>query len=248
MQTERPYVLTIAGFDPCSGAGLTADIKTFEQLKVYGLAVCTGYTVQTEDQFISVEWRKMEDIKNEIEVLLQKYPVKAVKFGIIPSFDFLKQMIVVLKKYNSEMKIVVDPVWRSSSGFLLNESEWIMDKPLLENITLLTPNVPELEFIRNGKSQEQFIKDFTANSNLLLKGGHSEEKPGTDILFRKNGQTEIKGSEKKLPPKHGSGCVLSAAITAHLAVGKPLEDACKSGKQYVEKFLESNTSLLGFHA
>lgn len=68
MQAERPFVLTIAGFDPSCGAGLTADIKTFEQLKVYGLAICTGLTLQTEDEFRSVNWRSLEEVKTELEL------------------------------------------------------------------------------------------------------------------------------------------------------------------------------------
>ena len=85
MQTLRKYALTIAGFDPCNGAGLTADIKTFEQHKVYGLSVCTAITLQTEDVFLNIRWEKIENIINSIEVLLNKYPVSAVKTGILPS-------------------------------------------------------------------------------------------------------------------------------------------------------------------
>jgi len=134
MQTERPYVLTIAGLDPGSGAGLTADIKTFEQLKVYGLAVCTGLTLQTEDEFISVSWRKIDDVKKEVDLLLFKYPVKVVKFGIVPSFDFLDQLVTFIKNFNEDIQIIVDPIWQSSTKLFLKKLR--LSLPMFLNLNL----------------------------------------------------------------------------------------------------------------
>ena len=89
MQPERKYVMTVAGFDPSGGAGLLADVKTFEQCGVYGLGVNTANTLQTADKFHSIEWSKLNDVLKAIEVLLSEYPVSVVKTGIMPSFDFL---------------------------------------------------------------------------------------------------------------------------------------------------------------
>lgn len=248
MQTERPYVLTIAGFDPCSGAGLTADIKTFEQLKVYGLAVCTGMTAQTEDNFVSVEWRSISEVKKETEMLLDKYPVKAVKFGIVPSFVFLSQMVSFIKSKNKTIKIIIDPVWKSSTGFVLNDNNLVLDEHFLSEIELFTPNVQEFELMRNKKNEERFIDEFTQYSNLLLKGGHKLERTGTDTLYTKNFSTDLVSFGENISAKHGSGCVLSAAITAFTALEKDLAEACALAKLYTEKFLSSNKSLLGYHA
>jgi hydroxymethylpyrimidine/phosphomethylpyrimidine kinase len=248
MQQERPYVLSIAGFDPSSGAGISADIKTFEQLKVYGLAVCTGLTLQTEDQFISVDWRKTEDVMNETELLLKKYPVKAVKFGIVPSYNFLKNVTALIKKNSNETKIVVDPVWRSSTGFTFNGEVFENNPELLKQVDLFTPNLDEFNFMRKEKNAADFLSEVLQHSSILLKGGHSAEKRGSDILYEKNLQVEINPETAEAWPKHGSGCVLSAAITAKLALGENLEGACRSAKLYIEKYLNSNKSLLGFHA
>lgn len=247
MQTERPYALTIAGFDPSSGAGLTADIKTFEQCKVYGLALCTGLTLQTEDVFTSITWRKLEDVEKELEVLLTKYPVKAVKFGIVPSMDWLRILTAKIKKHDPEIFIVVDPVWKSSTGFSLNESGLALDKDFLKKITLITPNIPELVFMSDGKNENQFITELTSHSNLLVKGGHKTHDTGTDVLYQKETTTEYTSLIQNAFPKHGSGCVLSAAITANLALGYNVEQSCKLAKNYIEQFLISNKSLLGFH-
>jgi hydroxymethylpyrimidine/phosphomethylpyrimidine kinase len=248
MQQERPYVLSIAGFDPSSGAGVSADIKTFEQMKVYGLAVCTGLTLQTEDKFISVDWRKTEDVMKETELMLEKYPVKAVKFGIVPSYSFLKNVAMLIKKINSETKIVVDPVWRSSTGFTFNGEAFENDPDLLRQVDLFTPNLDEFDFMRKEKNASEFLNELLHHTNILLKGGHSAEKKGSDVLHQKNSRVEISPETAEAWPKHGSGCVLSAAITAKLALGENLEEACKGAKQYIEKYLNSNKSLLGFHA
>ncbi|MBI2722751.1 MAG: hydroxymethylpyrimidine/phosphomethylpyrimidine kinase [Bacteroidetes bacterium] len=248
MQTERPYALTIAGFDPCSGAGLTADIKTFEQLKVYGLAVCTGLTLQTEDEFVSVSWRDVKEVKKEVDFLLKKYPVKAVKFGIVPSFTFLEELVNLINDLNSDIKIVIDPISKASTGFSFNKNDLLLKNGFLEKITLLTPNIPELELMSRGENENLFINEISSYSNLLVKGGHKSVNVGTDVLYQKNSTSEFPSDILNATPKHGSGCVLSAAITAHLAMGKNVKQSCSDSKKYIEKFLISNKSLLGFHA
>lgn len=247
MQNERPYVLTIAGFDPCSGAGLTADIKTFEQLKVYGLALCSGLTLQTEDQFFSIEWRNDETVKTELETLLKKYPVAAVKFGIVPSVNFIKKMVKVIKNINPNTFIIIDPIWKSSTGFTFNESDISQDISFLEQVDLITPNTKEMEFIANGKNQIDAINEIRNHCDILLKGGHNETKTGVDTLFQKNNSIELHPDKTKLHAKHGSGCVLSSAITSYLALGNNMETSCRKGKAYIENFLNSNESLLGYH-
>ncbi len=79
MSENRPFVLTIAGFDPSAGAGILADIKTFEQLKTYGIAIPTAYTIQTENQFVEMEWVTIEKVLFQIELFLKAYKIKAIK-------------------------------------------------------------------------------------------------------------------------------------------------------------------------
>lgn len=248
MQTERPYALSIAGFDPSSGAGLSADIKTFESLKVYGLSVCTGLTQQTEDHFYSVTWREAADVKKEVLMLLKKYPVKAVKFGITPSLSFLEEIISVICAHDISIKIIVDPVWKSSTGFPLNDLRHFSSrKNILQKISLLTPNLPELKTISGSESMENTLSELRKYTSVLLKGGHDENEKGTDVLFTPNGKIKISAQIQSVFPKHGSGCVLSAAITAYLASGENMENSCRKAKAYTENFLSSNKSLLGFH-
>ncbi len=103
--------------------------------------------------------------------------------------------------------------------------------------------------MRGKKNVEEFINDLVQYTNVLLKGGHKKEDVGIDTLYQKETSTDIVSfMEGPVYPKHGSGCVLSAAITAHLALGKDLKTACFEAKNYIEMFLKSNKSLLGFHA
>ncbi|MCE3226777.1 MAG: phosphomethylpyrimidine kinase [Bacteroidetes bacterium] len=249
MQTDRPYTLTIAGFDPCSGAGLTADIKTFEQLKVYGLAICTGWTLQTEDKFYSVEWRRLEEVEKELDVMLQTYPIKAVKFGIVPSLDWLIVLTRKIKSHSEKIPIVVDPVWKSSTGFefadIKNEEKL---RTIFKNIDLLTPNTEEVILIADLKDPHEAATKIASQVAVLLKGGHNNKDKGTDWFYNFDRKQEIRPGKTNVWPKHGSGCVLSAAITASMAKGKNGFDACRDAKIYIEKYLNSNRSLLGFHA
>jgi hydroxymethylpyrimidine/phosphomethylpyrimidine kinase len=245
MQRERPYVITIAGLDPSSGAGLTADLKTFEQLKVYGLAVCTAYTLQTHDTFHNIEWRDEKKILEETATLLNTYPVEAVKTGILPSTSLLEKLVTLIRAKDERIRIIVDPVWKSSTGFEFNPDA--LSEKLLSQITLLTPNLPELDHLGYAGDPDKILglSNFT---HVLLKGGHHPTKAGTDILYCGREQTVIPSSKGEVKAKHGSGCVLSSAITAYLALGYDIKAACTLAKKYMDRFLTSTENLLGYHA
>jgi hydroxymethylpyrimidine/phosphomethylpyrimidine kinase len=250
MRQERPYVLTIAGFDPSSGAGISADIKTFEQLRVYGLAICTGYTLQSEDHFESLEWRKSDDVRKELAYILSKYEISAVKFGIVPSVDWITELAGMIRWKYKNCAIVADPVWRSSTGKIFADfSDPAALKQMLGNVTLITPNKEEIIQMARGGNAFEFAKELSAYTDVLLKGGHDTENPGRDLYFNSDLHWELGPSIPDVFPKHGSGCVLSAAITSYLAQsGMSVLQACREAKKYTETFLASNKSLLGYHA
>ena len=106
MQRKRPIVCSIAGFDPCAGAGVLADIKTFEQLQVQGMAVITGYTIQTEEKCFRVDWRSIDNILNELAVLMQRYDIEIIKIGVVPDADVLKTLVRYIKQRRQETKIL----------------------------------------------------------------------------------------------------------------------------------------------
>ena len=248
MQPLRNYALTIAGFDPSSGAGLTADIKTFEQHKVYGLSVCTAITLQTEDEFYDIRWEKIEDVIKATKVLLDKYPVSIVKTGILPSLEYLNKLVTFLHLKYPNIKIVVDPILKSSTGFdFIKDSNKELFYSILKNCYLITPNLNEAILITGNNNEMEAAKEISNYCNVLLKGGHHAEKLGVDYLFTNNKLIELKPSSLNGSGKHGSGCILSAAITANLALGHSLEEACKLSKHYIETILLSNNTLLAYH-
>jgi len=243
---ERPYVISVAGFDPSGGAGLLSDSKTFEQSKVMGLGVCTALTLQTASKCLSLEWRPIDEVTEAIQVLMENYPVSAVKIGIVKDAEFLGKIVETVQKGNPEVKIVWDPILKSTSEFTFFDLETLPQlKNTVNQLSLITPNYNEYSVLK-----ENNLLSDTNQCSLLIKGGHREDHLGTDILVENGKETLLTptGSSAAYFPKHGSGCVLSSAITAELAKGENRETACRNGKLYTEKFLKSNPSLLGMHS
>lgn len=234
-----PYVLSIAGHDPCAGAGLTSDIKTFDHHAVYGLSVVTAITIQNDIEFKRVQWVDLDLMIDQINMLFKSYLIKVVKIGLIEDFMALKQLIQHLKNLNQEIKIIWDPILQSSSGFDFHDCNQ-MDNEVFQDIYLITPNAKEFEII---KQQVTDIKKI----NYLLKGGHLQENKGTDILWHAGVELTIEGKSFDGKSKHGTGCVLSSAIASNLAKGKDLKNSCILAKKYVEKFILSTDENLGIH-
>lgn len=248
-KNERPYALSIAGFDPSGGAGFLADAKAMEAEGVYALTVATAITVQHESVFQGIEWVKVDLIKQQIKLLFQKYPVKFCKIGLIESWTVLSEISNLLLSLNPSIKIVVDPIFRASAGFDFHDNVSIEHlKKWLKNIYLLTPNAQELARINERETNlMDAAKSLAEYCNVLYKGGHNEAQKGTDFLFVGNEVHELPPKQIVQYEKHGSGCVLSAAIVANLALGHDLYTACKNAKTYITRFLNSNETLLGYH-
>jgi hydroxymethylpyrimidine/phosphomethylpyrimidine kinase len=241
----RPVALTLAGFDPSGGAGVLADVKTFEANKVYGLAVNTCITIQNDIDFASVKWLQGQDIIESLTLLSRRYNVRAVKMGMHKNIDDVLFHVELLKEFWPGVKIVWDPVMGSSSGFDLKmKIEKKLLEKVLERITLVTPNLPELEKLRAASGGS-----IVSTCSYLVKGGHAHGKFSEDLLFEK-GKLVKTFSSKRIEggEKHGSGCVLSSAIAAGLAKGQSLRTAVANGKKYIDKFLKSNKTLSGYHA
>ncbi len=249
MEANRPIVMSIAGFDPSGGAGILADIKTFEQHNVYGLAINTALTLQTENDFISIRWEAEEDILKALETMLAHYDVKTVKIGIVENISTLNKIVSFIHQKNNEIKIIIDTVLKSTSGFDFR-NEKTNEKQLFETLSqsfLITPNYNEALQLMAADNSKDAAQKLATYCNVLLKGGHNREEVGVDYLYSKNEITRLVPSAKANATKHGSGCVLSAAITANLALGFDLVTSCTDAKKYIEQFLVSNNTLLGYH-
>lgn len=247
---EHNYILTIAGLDPSSGAGITSDIKTFEAHNLYGLSVCTAVTVQNDIEFKDCVWIKKKVILNQIDILFKRFPISVVKIGIIESWDHLIEVIQTLKQLNSKVKIVLDPILTASAGFRFHNTQDIeVFEMVLHHCDFITPNYDEIQELFPDKTMEETIAFIADRTNIYLKGGHRTDKKGWDELYyRKIAKLDIPPiTNKPVFEKHGSGCVLSASLAANLAHDMPLIEVCKNTKRYTEQFLNSNSSLLGSH-
>lgn len=246
---KRPNVLSIAGFDPSGGAGVLADIKTFEANKVYGFGVVSALTIQNDSEFEKVEWIPLEKIMEQILVLQKRFQFEYIKIGLIENLDVLHQLILHLNSNISNPKIIWDPILKATAGFDFHSE---IDKQLIsaicKNIYLITPNFEEIKKLTDEEDEKNAAKDLSKYCNVFLKGGHNEKDLGRDFLFTTDGKEfSFRAKQKVEIGKHGSGCVLSSAITANLAKGFKLHRACMKAKQYTAEFLNSNKDLLGYH-
>ncbi|WP_186452293.1 hydroxymethylpyrimidine/phosphomethylpyrimidine kinase [Chitinophaga polysaccharea] len=248
MEQERPYVMSFAGLDPCGGAGLLADIKTFEQHRVLGLGACTAITVQTAEQFVSVEWLPVSQTLAQARPLLALHQPRYCKIGIMADIQSMQELVRQVKLLVPGIRIILDPVLKASAGHSFHNSiqqqAWL---ELLSDIFLLTPNYDEALLLSRLEDGEVAARTLAERCAILLKGGHHKNKPGYDMLYTGDVIHTFPPVLTSVYPKHGSGCVLSAAITAGLANGLSLSEACYNGKVYTEKLLASHSSLTGYH-
>lgn len=249
MNKNRPFAMTIAGFDPCGGAGVLADIKTFEANRINGLGVCTSLTYQNENEFVGLSWVTVDGIIKQIDILLKKYKVDFVKIGLIENFEVLNTIVDYLISINKDIKIIWDPIFKSSTEFDFHKNINTKDiENICKKIYLITPNWNEIANIYNStESHKDLAKALSNYCNVFLKGGHNEEKNCYDYLFIPDKHFAYKPKSISTVGKHGSGCVMSSAITAYLAKGFHLHKACLHAKYYISEFINSNKTLLGYH-
>jgi hydroxymethylpyrimidine/phosphomethylpyrimidine kinase len=245
MVQTRPYCLTIAGFDPSGGAGIVADCKTFDRLKTQGLSVMTCNTIQTEDQFSSFNWVDKDIILAQLEAILDRYPVKFIKIGLMENTSVLLDVLRLVQAKISQPIIVWDPVLKPSSGGEVEEKRFSAElKDILNLITVITPNKPEFEVLFGTQDALEISKN--TNLTIFLKGGHSEEK-GKDYLYHQGEMYPFRSKIQTTREKHGTGCMLSSALTAFLSRGFPMMKSCVKAKDFTAKRIISNDSLLAYY-
>lgn len=242
---EMIYALTIAGFDGSAGAGFISDIKTMAHFGVYGQAVCTALTEQNEDDFVAPGWVIWERIEAQLETLFKKHTFKYVKIGLVEKAKILRRIVEFIREKSPEAYIIWDPIASASAGFhfMRDANEFL---PLMKMIDLVTPNAVEYDFLGLEAAQAKGEIVMGKDCSVLRKGGHTTDAEAIDILLHEG--KEYKFASPRLPGagKHGTGCVLSSAILANLALGKSLPEACQIGKDYMNEYLKSGEGRLGF--
>ena len=243
MSFARPYCLSIAGLDPTGGAGILADIKTFEQNNCMGLAVQTANTIQVEDKFVSINWINKKLVIDQLNLLLDRYKVKFVKVGLIHDISMLRSVLNHPKL--EKAKVVWDPVLSASAGTDFKQ-DFKNFEEVISRLYMITPNRMEIRSLSKLEDELEGAKWMSQYTKVLLKGGHSVHQ-GKDILYDQGNVKLFNPKFVKYTEKHGTGCVFSSAIVANLAKGYPLQKTILKSKRYVEHILSSNQSLLAYH-
>jgi hydroxymethylpyrimidine kinase/phosphomethylpyrimidine kinase len=240
--TKPPVCLTIAGLDPSGGAGVIADIKTFSAFGCFAAAAVTSITFQNTTGVFGAEHQSAEVVRQQVEPVIDDYEVVAVKTGMLPTGEVIDETARLIGRMNG-VRLVVDPVVRSTSGFdLIDDAALrVLVEKLFPLADIVTPNRPEAERITgrtiNSRSDvEAAAREMQSMGarNVLIKGGHMEsEQKAIDYLFLGENVHEFEAPFIDTTATHGTGCTLAAAIAANLALGKGLVDAVKIGKDFV---------------
>ena len=241
-QAPRPRALTIAGSDSGGGAGIQADLKTFSALGVFGMTAITAVTVQNTRGVESFEAISPATVQAQIRAVAADIGVDATKTGMLANAEIV--MAVAGAILQAEIKnLVVDPVFVSKHGHLLLAEDAVeaLRSRVLPLASLVTPNLDEAAGLAGIAvvSREDMRRAAEAILGLgagavLVKGGHLEgEREAADLFADGVLEEWIIAERIDTPDTHGTGCTLSAAITAHLAMGDGLLDAVRAGKVFV---------------
>lgn len=245
-----PIALTIAGSDSGGGAGIQADLKTFQANGVFGTSAITSVTAQNPSGVTSIAELPLENIEKQILAVLDFFPVNSAKTGMLFTKEIIQTVTKIMK--NRNFPLVVDPVMVATSGAKLLQDDAIdsMQKELLPICDLITPNADEasllLGFDVTRENMKEASKELFEHFHVpvLLKGGHLE-KGGTviDVLYDGKDYYEFETKYIFNKSTHGTGCTYSAAITAQLAKRLPLKEAIQNAKEYLHKTIEQSLNL-----
>ncbi|GAA0710941.1 bifunctional hydroxymethylpyrimidine kinase/phosphomethylpyrimidine kinase [Paraclostridium ghonii] len=244
--------LTIAGSDSSGGAGIQADLKTFSAIGTYGMSVITAITAQNTQGVFLVEDLSKEIIQKQIEVVFDDIHPKAVKIGMVSSPEIIKGIVESLDKYNPKY-LVVDPVMISKSGYSLlkPEAKDNLIKYLIPKAYIITPNTLEAEEITGIKINNVDDMKLVGKKILelgpryvLMKGGHLDG-DAVDVLIGKDTFEIYKSERLDRKNTHGTGCTLSSAITANLALGFDIVQAVSNAKDYITNAIKHSFDIGG---
>lgn len=245
-------VLTIAGSDSGGNAGIQADLRAFHVFGVHGCTAITALTAQNPYGVKSVITAEPAFVTDQLDQVLNVYNIAALKTGMLATAGIVGAVADTLVLYDRLAK-VIDPVMVATSGEALldDDAVKVLTERLLPLASLVTPNLPEAEVLA-GHPIQTLAEQRAAAAELarrfgcavLVKGGHGAEREATDVLADGDALTLYRAPRLLEPlSTHGTGCSLSAAITASLATGRSLEQAVAEGKAYVYEAIRTGVRL-----
>lgn len=249
--TSLHVALSIAGTDPTGGAGIIADLKSFQARSVYGMAVVTSVVAQNTKGVQLIRHLDQEILEEQLKSVFQDIVPDAIKTGMLAQVETIE----LVASYLAEQKCpyVLDPVMVATSGDRLIEEDAIqaLKTKLLPLATIITPNLPEAEVLvgRTLKSENdimnagRWIRKELEVKNVVIKGGHLA-KVASDYLFLEDGEVRIISAERiATNHTHGTGCTYAAVITAELAKGRTVAQAVETAKRFITEAIQTAPEL-----
>lgn len=253
LKRMQPVALSIAGSDPSGGAGIQADLKTFQQFRVYGEAVITLVTVQNSVRLSRVEPLAADVVREQIQAVLEDIPPEAAKTGALGCAEVVSAIAALAAKFT--FPLVVDPVLIGKHGarLLAADAERALREQLIPRAAVVVPNLPEAEALTGLLASTPAeirrmalrLREMGARA-VIIKGGHAAESPAgdsIDLLYDGEAFHEFRAERIETRHTHGTGCTHSAALTACLALGLPLPHAAARAQRYVHEAIRTNPGL-----
>ncbi len=249
-----PRVLSIAGSDSSGGAGIQADLKTFSALGCYGMTAITALTAQNTLGVRAIHGVPPEMLVHQIDAVVEDIGVDAVKIGMLHSSGVARAVAQAIARHGLKC-VVFDPVMVATSGAMLVDEAAIgvMVDEVFPRADLITPNLDEAALLVGYGLQSEADMERAANRlldmgarSVLLKGGHLQSDVVTDVLLQGSGDRQcIWMRAPRIPTSntHGTGCTLSSAIAAGLALGQPLAQAVLNARIYIRGALEAGAAV-----
>lgn len=243
---SAPVALTIAGSDCCSGAGLQADLKVFSAHRVHGLTAVTCVVSEIPHHVSLIHPVPPEVIADQLRLLLEAYPVAAVKTGMLHNAEIIRLTADALLAIPASRRpqLVVDPVMIATSGDPLVTPDAVAayQEILFPLATVITPNLDEAATLlgrplRKAADLPEAAAELHARHGcaVLLKGGHLRGPDATDLLQDNEGTLTLITARIPGMSTHGTGCTYSSAIASQLALGKSLRPACRAAKRFITR-------------
>jgi hydroxymethylpyrimidine/phosphomethylpyrimidine kinase len=253
--THYPRVLTIAGSDSGGGAGIQADLKTFAALGCFGMTAITALTAQNTLGVRAIHGVPAAFLKEQIAAVVEDIGVDAVKIGMLHAPEVVEAVAWAIDTYHLD-RVVLDPVMVATSGDALieNATVSVLVKELFPRATVVTPNLDEAALLLGRPVQVVEALDGACADLLamgakavLLKGGHLGGDQLTDVLAMADEPSaywqRLTGTRIDSRNVHGTGCTLSSAIAAHLAMGYPLPEAVQAGHGYIRGAIQAGARV-----
>ena len=251
-----PRVLTIAGSDSGGGAGIQADLKTFAALGCYGMTAITALTAQNTIGVQGIHGIPAEFLKAQIQSVMDDIGVNAIKIGMLHAPEIVDVVAWAIDHYHLK-NVVLDPVMVATSGdrLIASETVQVLVRELFPRATLITPNLDEAVLllgreISDASELELAGRDLLAMGAraVLLKGGHLRGDDVMDLLVQPNSPSERLASRRiQSRNVHGTGCTLSSAIAANLALGLGLSEAVHCARQFIVQAIAHGADITTGH-